>query len=69
MKNAIQKIISYILIALVLFFTIIGLLGVWEIIDLQNIVPKMLGSLLIIFVSSALVLFIVKVILKEQEVE
>lgn len=66
MNNVVKKVVSYVLIALVLFFTVIGLLGVWEIIDLYNIVPKLLGSLLIIFVSSAVILFIFTVLIKDK---
>ncbi|NBC83622.1 MAG: hypothetical protein GVY19_09590 [Bacteroidetes bacterium] len=67
MNNFIKKLVSYILIVLVLLFTVIGLLGVWEIINLHNIVPKIIGSLLIIFAAAAVVLFIFSVLIKENE--
>jgi hypothetical protein len=60
-----KKIVSYILIGLVLVFTLIGLLGVWGIIDLQQVMAKILYSLLMIFAASAVILFIFTVLIKD----
>ena len=35
--DTMKKIVSYILIACVLLFTIVAILGIWEIIDLKNV--------------------------------
>lgn len=66
MQESIRKAVSYLLIIVVLLFTVIGLLGVWEIIDITEIIPKIIGSLLILFASSAVILFIFSVFLKER---
>jgi polyferredoxin len=66
MDKSVKKIVSYILIALVLLFTVIAVLGVWEIIDLSNVIQKIMSSLLIIFAASAVVLFIFAVLIKEN---
>lgn len=60
----VKKIVSYVLVFLVVFFTIIGLLGIWEIIDLEDVIGKIMGSLLIIFTASAVILFIFTVVMK-----
>lgn len=66
MDKSVKKIVSYILIALVLLFTVIAVLGVWEFIDLSNVIQKIMSSLLIIFAASAVVLFIFAVLIKEN---
>lgn len=66
MDKSVKKVVSYVLIILVLIFTVIAVLGVWEIIDLNNIVQKIMTSLLIIFAASAVVLFIFSVLIKEN---
>jgi glucan phosphoethanolaminetransferase (alkaline phosphatase superfamily) len=63
----VKTITAYILIALVLVFTLISLLGVWDIISMDDIVKKIISSLLIIFVASAVALFIFSMFLKNQE--
>lgn len=63
----IKSITAYILLALILIFTIISLLGVWDIISLDDIVRKIVSSLLIIFIASAVALFIFSMFLKNQD--
>ena len=63
----IRKVFSVIVSMLVLCFTIISILAIWEVIDIQNVISKSLTTLLVIFVSSAVVLFIFSVIYKEDE--
>jgi len=65
----IKSITAYVLIALILIFTITSLLGVWDIISLDDIVKKIISSLLIIFVASAVALFIFTMFLKKQNEE
>ncbi len=60
-----KKAIIWFLIILVLVFTVIALLGVWEVIDLDQVVRKLLLSLVIIFASAAVILFIYNVMGKE----
>jgi len=63
---SVKKIVSYILIGLVLAFTLIALLGVWGIIDLQQVMAKILYSLIIVFAASAVILFIFSVLIKDD---
>jgi hypothetical protein len=65
--DTIKKIVSYILIACVLLFTIIAILGIWDIIDLRNIMMKSLFSLIILFAASAIILFIYTVFMKDTD--
>ncbi len=62
-----KKIVSYILITLVLIFTVVAILGIWDIIDLQNVMMNAILSLLIIFAASAVILFIYTVFMRDPD--
>ncbi len=67
--NNIKKVISYILIGLVLIFTLISILGIWGLIDidLQKVMLNTLYSLLVIFAASAVILFIFTVLIRDDD--
>ena len=65
--NKIKKVISYFMIALVMVFTVIALLGILEVISLEDIVKKMFVSLMVVFAAAAVILFIFSVLIKDQE--
>ncbi len=66
MNTSVKKIISYFMIILVLIFTIIALLGIWEIISLDDIIKKMFVSLMVVFAAAAVILFIFSVLIKDE---
>ena len=67
--GTIKKTVSYILIGLILIFTLISILGIWGLIDidLQKVMLNTLYSLLVVFAASAVILFIFTVFIKEDE--
>lgn len=65
--NNIRKITGYVLVGLILVFTLVALLGIWEIIDLREVMTKVWSSLLVVFVASAVVLFVTTVLLKDED--
>ncbi|MBI4645010.1 MAG: hypothetical protein HY738_00050 [Bacteroidia bacterium] len=67
MNTFIKKLTSYILIGFILTVTVIALLGVWEVIDLKEVLRKIFLSLTIIFVAAAIVLFIFTVIIRDDK--
>ncbi|MEW6467585.1 MAG: hypothetical protein AB1458_01600 [Bacteroidota bacterium] len=67
MNSAIKKFTAILLILLVLFFTVISILGIWGIIRVDHVFTKSITTLLVIFVSSAIILFIVSVIMKSDD--
>ena len=69
MINSVRKVISYFMIVLVLVFTIIALLGIWDIISLEDIIKKMFVSLMVVFAAAAVILFIFSVLIKDDEPE
>ncbi|MBI2281281.1 MAG: hypothetical protein HYU68_11410 [Bacteroidetes bacterium] len=56
--------IAVLLAILALFFTVMAILAVWDIINIEHIISKTLTTLLIIFVSAAVMLFIFSVLYK-----
>jgi hypothetical protein len=62
-----RKITGFILVGLILVFTLVAILGIWGVIDLEDIMTKVLSSLLVVFVASAVVLFITTVLIKEDQ--
>jgi len=69
MNTSVKRVISYFMIVLVLVFTIIALLGIWEIISLEDIIKKMFVSLMVVFAAAAVILFIFSVLIRDQEPE
>lgn len=71
MNTALKKFSSYFLVSLVLVSTVIALLEVWapHLLKLDGALQNLMSSLLIIFLSSCVVLFIFSVILKEKKEE
>ncbi len=66
--NLAKKIVSYVLISLVLVFTVVSILGIWDIIkNLENVVLNIIYSLIVIFAASAVILFIFSVFLKDTD--
>jgi hypothetical protein len=67
MSHSVKKVISYFLITLVLVFTILALLGIWDIISLEDIIKKMFVSLMVVFAAAAVILFIFSVLIRDDE--
>ncbi len=60
-----KKIVGYTLAIMVVIVTVVAILAIWDIIDLQNVTAKLIKSLIIIFFSSVVILFIYGVVMKE----
>lgn len=65
--KGLKKITSYILITFVLIITVVSLLGIWDIISLEDVMRKIFTSLFIVFVASVIVLFIFSVLIRDTE--
>ena len=65
--KSLKKITSYILISFVLLITVIALLGIWDVISLEDVMRKIFTSLFIVFVSSVIVLFIFSVLIRDTD--
>lgn len=65
--KSVRKITGFILVGIILIFTVLAILGIWEVINLEDVVEKLFKSLLAVFVASAVVLFITTVLIKEEQ--
>ncbi|MBN2486563.1 MAG: hypothetical protein JXB34_11370 [Bacteroidales bacterium] len=65
--NSTRKTAGIVLVGLIVVFTFIAILGIWEVIDLDDVFRKILSSLLVVFVASAVVLFITTVLIKDEQ--
>jgi hypothetical protein len=65
--ESVRKISGYVLLIMVIIVTAVAILGIWDVLDLRNILSKSLASLLIIFAASAVVLFIFAVIINFKD--
>ena len=68
MGSKIKAVASYVLILIVLSLTVIALLAIWDIIDYEDVLQKILTSLFVVFVASVVVLFIFAVVIKDGNV-
>ena len=64
MENSVKKIASYILIFVVIVSTLIAIFSVWGLIDLEDVMWKIMQTLFIVFVAAVVVLFIYSVLLR-----
>ncbi len=65
MDNAVKKVASYILITVVIISTFIAILSVWGLIDLEDVIWKIMQTLFVVFIAAILVLFIYNILLRE----
>ena len=54
----VKKIVAYTLSALVLLFSIIAILGIWELIDIEYLIARMFKSLMVVMAAAAVVVLI-----------
>jgi len=66
-SSVVKKTAALVMVSLIIGFTIIALLGIWEIIDLQHVIGKTFQSLLVVFVASAVILFIFTYLIKDGD--
>jgi heme/copper-type cytochrome/quinol oxidase subunit 2 len=67
--ESIRKVAAVILTVLVLFFTVLCLLALWDLIeiDIKQLFNRTLFSLLIIFIASVIILFINSVVYRSKD--
>ncbi len=61
-----KKFLAYGMSALVLIFMIIAILSIWGVIHVEDVMWRSVKTLLVIFVASAIVMFIFQLVGKEE---
>jgi putative effector of murein hydrolase LrgA (UPF0299 family) len=65
--NSIRKAAAVLLSMMVLFFATISVLAIWDVIKIEKIFQKSISTLFVLFVASAILLFLFSVVFKSQE--
>ena len=69
MNHWLRKISAISMVFLILFATILTILAIWEIIEIEHIFRKTIGTLLILLLSTAILLFVLSIVIGEPQNE
>jgi hypothetical protein len=58
----VKRIVAYSLSMLVLLFSIIAILGIWEVVDIEFLISRMFKSLMVILAAAAVVVLIFSIL-------
>ena len=58
----VKKIIAYTLSLLVLLFSMVAILGIWEVVDIEDLIARMFKSLMVILAAAAVVVLIFSIL-------
>lgn len=67
--NKIRKIVAYILTILVLAFSIVAILAIWDIIEYRYLIKRMFQSLMVVLAASAVIVLIFAILDKKETPE
>jgi hypothetical protein len=65
--NPVKRVIAYFLTGLVLIFCVIAILGIWDIIELEDLLSRMFQSLMVILAAAAVIVFIFSILLRDNK--
>jgi len=58
----VKRIIAYTLAVLVLLFSIVAILGIWDVIDIEYLIARMFKSLMVILAAAAVIVLIFSIL-------
>ena len=58
----VKKIIAYTLSVLVLLFSLVAILGIWDVVDIEYLIARMFKSLMVILAAAAVVVLIFSIL-------
>ena len=59
---SVKKIIAYTLSILVLLFSVVAILGIWDIVDIEDLIARMFKSLMVILAAAAVIVLIFSIL-------
>lgn len=65
----VKKIIAYTLSALVLIFSLVAILGIWDVIDIEYLISRMFKSLMVVLAAAAVVVLIFSILDRPERPE
>lgn len=57
-SNKVRKVVAYVLAILVLLFSIVAILAIWDIIEYRYLIKRMFQSLMVVLAASAVIVLI-----------
>ncbi len=58
----VKRIIAYTLSALVLLFSLVAILGIWDIVNIEDLIARMFKSLMVILAAAAVIVLIFSIL-------
>jgi len=58
----VKRIIAYTLSVLVLLFSIVAILGIWDIVDIEDLIANMFKSLMVVLAAAAVIVLIFSIL-------
>jgi len=58
----VKRIIAYTLSVLVLLFSVVAILGIWEIVDIEYLIARMFKSLMVVLAAAAVIVLIFSIL-------
>ena len=65
----VKKIIAYTLSILVLLFSLVAILGIWEVVDIEYLIARMFKSLMVVLAAAAVVVLIFSILDRPERKE
>ena len=65
----VKRIIAYTLSALVLLFSLVAVLGIWDVIDIEYLIARMFKSLMVVIAAAAVVVLIFSILDRPERPE
>lgn len=67
MNQTVKKITSYLLMGIVIVVTIVSILAIWDVIELERVFWKTSQSLFVVFIAAVVILFISSVVINNND--
>lgn len=65
----VKKIIAYTLSILVLLFSLVAILGIWEVVDIEYLIARLFKSLMVVLAAAAVVVLIFSILDRPERKE
>ncbi len=65
----VKKIIAYSLSILVLLFSLVAILGIWEVVDIEYLIARLFKSLMVVLAAAAVVVLIFSILDRPERKE
>ena len=68
-SSAVRKVVAYILAALVLIFSVVAILAIWDLIEYRYLIKRMFQSLMVVLAASAVIVLIFAILDRPEKEE